>query len=360
MKTLFFFGAVAVLLAGVGMVSYSPLSKYLNKGDEPKWEFAEIDEGAIVAVRNCTGKVEPIQKVVIGSFVSGPIVKIYVDHNDEVKKGDKLAKVDPLLFNANVRRDQASLTSREADVNRIAALLKQARRDEVRALGLQQENEDYISQTEVDQYVFNVDSLEAQLQIAQASVEQAKAALENSQVNLEYTNINAPIDGVILKRTIDPGQTLASAFQTPELFTMAPDMTSIHVFADVDEADIGRIMEAKAADLPVQFTVDAWPGDVFEGKIEQIRVSSDPTQVVVTYPVVVAAANPDLKLLPGMTATVSFDVARRDKALRIPNKAFRFVPPDKSDVREEDHDVFEGTLDSKSDDKENESTLSAA
>lgn len=361
MKTLLVLGAIGAVVAAGGMAAWGPLAKFVGGGEGPKWEFAEVKRGSIIATIESTGSVEPVQKVVIGSFVSGPIKEIFVDFNDEVKKGDLLAKVDPRLFEADVRRDKASLVSRKADVSRITALLKQARRDEGRALGLQQENTDYISQTEVDQYVFSVQSLEAQLEIAKASVEQAEAALATSKQNLEYTDVTAPIDGVIIDRKITPGETLASAFQTPELFIMAPDMrTKVHIFADVDEADIGRVIKAKEDKLPVQFTVDAWPGDVFEGEIEQIRVSSDPLQVVVTYPVVIAAANPDLKLLPDMTATVSFNVASREDVPLIPYKALQFTPPEREMVREEDRDILDGKGNEDEEDSNVDQQLSAA
>lgn len=295
-------------------VSYNPITKFLNKPKTPNWKFDEIDDGTIVAVRTSTGKVKAVQPVTIGSFVSGPIKEIFVDFNDEVKAGDMLAKVDERLLQANVKRDQASYNARKADVNRINALLSQARRDRERALGLQEKNKDYISQTEVDQYVFAVMSLEAQLEVAEASIEQAEAALENSQANLKFTDIVAPIDGVIIERKIDPGQTLASSFQAPELFILAADMEKkIHVFADVDEADIGAITKAKENNMRVQFTVDAWPGEVFDGEIEQIRVSSAEASMVVTYPVVIAASNPGRKLLPGMTAMITFEVDRREE-----------------------------------------------
>src|SRR5262249_52037125 len=148
-----------------------------------------------------------------------------------------------------------------------------------------------------------------------------------SQAQLRYTNIKAPVDGIIINRKIDPGQTLAAQFQAPELFVVAPDMrTKMYVHASVDEADIGLIHEAQRKDLPVTFTVDAYPDDLFEGMIEEIRLSSTTTQNVVTYPVIVAAPNPDLKLLPGMTASISFEVNRRADIIKIPNSALRYFP----------------------------------
>jgi HlyD family secretion protein len=184
--------------------------------------------------------------------------------------------------------------------------------------------------------------LEAQLKVADAAVQQAAAALNNSEANLGYTKIRSPVDGMVIKRSIDPGQTLAAQFQTPELFTVAPEMDKkMHVFASVDEADIGMIRRAQDEHRPVEFTVDAYPNDLFIGEIEQIRFSSTVTQNVVTYPVVVAAANPELKLLPGMTAELSFQIEEKVDVLCVPNAALRFYPALEL-VREADRHILEG------------------
>jgi HlyD family secretion protein len=180
--------------------------------------------------------------------------------------------------------------------------------------------------------------------VADASVLQAKANLDTSMANLEYTEIRAPADGVVIERKIDPGQTVAASFQTPDLFVVAPDMRKeMYVYASVDESDIGLVSEAQQAGLPVRFTVDAYPDDLFDGKIYQIRMNSTTTQNVVTYPVIVSTANPDLKLRPGMTATISFQVGQRPDALRIPNAALRFFPQ-RDHVRPEDRKLLEGAI----------------
>jgi HlyD family secretion protein len=181
--------------------------------------------------------------------------------------------------------------------------------------------------------------------VAEASVAQASASLDNSLLNLEYTEIVSPVDGVVIDRKIDPGQTLAAQFQTPELFIIAPDLRKkMHVHASVDEADIGLIKRAQATKLPVSFTVDAYPDELFTGEIEEIRLSSTTTQNVVTYPVIVAAPNPELKLLPGMTASLSFEVDRRPKVTKVPNAALRYFPETRH-VREEDRPLLEGKID---------------
>ncbi|HMC09842.1 MAG TPA: efflux RND transporter periplasmic adaptor subunit, partial [Pirellulaceae bacterium] len=273
--------------------------------------------------------------------------KHIVEFNEEVKKGDMLAKVQDVIYKANKDRDQANLDSRVADVERVKALLWQAKRDEWRALDLREKSEKFIAQAETDKAQFARMSLEAQEKLAEAAVKQARAQLEFSQAQLDYTEIRAPADGVVINRKIDPGQTLAAQFQTPELFVIAPDMRKhMYVHASVDEADIGLIQEAKDQERPVSFTVDAH-GDLFQGKVEEIRLSSATTQNVVTYPVVVSAPNPDLKLLPGMTASISFEVDRRTEVVKIPNSALRFFPQPQY-VRAEDKALLEGNQDSKS------------
>jgi HlyD family secretion protein len=192
--------------------------------------------------------------------------------------------------------------------------------------------------------------LEAQVKVCKAAVEQAEAAvkqaeatLDHSRTQLDYTNIKSPVDGIVINRKIDPGQTLASQFQTPELFIVAPDMRKkMHIHAAVDEADIGLIREAQKRRKKVVFTVDAYLDDLFEGEIEEVRYSSTTTQNVVTYPVIVAATNPDLKLLPGMTASISFQVDERKDVVKIPNAALRFYP-NLEHVRLADRKLLEGS-----------------
>jgi HlyD family secretion protein len=184
-------------------------------------------------------------------------------------------------------------------------------------------------------------SLEAQLELAKSSVEQASANLENSLASLDYTEIKAPVDGIVIDRKIDPGQTLAAQFQTPELFVLGVDMDKeMYIYASVDEADIGKIRQAQEAKQPVYFRVDAYPDELFTGQIKEIRLSSTETQSVVTYPVVVTAANPDLKLLPGMTAYLTFQIEKRDDVVRVPWSALRFFPT-REMVREQDQQLLE-------------------
>jgi HlyD family secretion protein len=341
MKRLIRWTIILGVLGGIGALAAGPMAVYLQERQRVHYREAAVTRGNIVAVVNATGTIKPVRLVQVGSFVSGPILEIYADHNAEVKKGDVLAKIDPQIYDAYVKRDQATLATQEAAVQRCDANLQQAINNDKRARALRAENRSFISDQEMDQYKFNRLSLAADLVVAQKSVDQAKANLDQSEANLGYTTIRAPVDGIVIDRKIDPGQTVAAQFQTPELFVVAPDMhKEIHVFASVDEADIGLITQAKENDQPVRFTVDAWPDDLFEGKIYQIRMNATTTQNVVTYPVVVTTANPDLKLKPAMTATLSFQIRAVTDVLRVPNAALRFYPQ-REQVRTEDRDILE-------------------
>lgn len=349
---------ILAIVGGLAFAACRPIVSKMTAGNKPSWRTTKVTKGRVLYDVRATGEVKPVLKVSIGSFVSGPITNLYADFNQEVKKGDMLALVDPRLFDAAVARDEASLETRRADVQRVNALYQQSVRNEQRAMALREENEDFISPREMDGFHFERMSLEAQLKVAKASVKQAEAALETSKANLGYTEIRSPVDGVVINRLIEEGQTLAAQFQMPELFQLAPDMEKkMHVFATVDEADVGRIIQAKENGLPVEFTVSAYPDDTFYGEIEQIRKNSTTTENVVTYPVVVAAPNPDLKLLPGMTANLSFQVDERKDVLRLPNSALRFYPPNRNHVREEDRKILDGEEDEQEDDVE-ESHLS--
>ncbi len=354
MKFLLKLALVLAVLGGVGYLIYLPVASFLKAKSKVYFRYAEVEEGEIVSVVNSTGDVQPVLRVEVGSFVSGPIIELHVDFNSEVKKGDLLAKVDPRLYLSTLAQAQASLKTREAEVTRVEALLRQAENEEKRANQLREKHPDFISDTELDQIIANRESLVAQLAVAHASVDQAKASLENAETNLAYTDITAPVDGLIIDRLIDPGQTLAAQFQTPQLFIVAPNMREkMYVFASVDEADIGLIREAQEREADVEFTVDAYPDDLFKGKIAQIRLNPTTIQNVVTYPVVVEAANPDLKLLPGMTANISFQVEKREDVIKVPNAALRFFPK-KENVRPEDQKLLEGGIKDDDDEKKEE------
>jgi HlyD family secretion protein len=219
--------------------------------------------------------------------------------------------------------------------------LEQARNNQRRALELQKTKASYISQAEIDQVIADRKSLEAQLNLASAAIKEAEASLSTSKTNLEYTVIKSPVDGIVIDRKIDPGQTVAAQFQTPVLFVVAPEMEKrMFVYAQVDEADIGLIRDAKERKQPVSFTVDAYPDDLFSGVVNQVRLNPETVQNVVTYTVVVEAPNRELKLIPGMTASLSFQIERHAGVLRVPNAALRFYPRP-----EQVHEQFRPLLD---------------
>jgi HlyD family secretion protein len=333
-----------LILAGIAVVASLTTAGiyYLPKGSGPKYLTLPVTRGRVETVVNSTGTVKPVRSVSIGAFVSGPIREIYVDFNSVVKKDELLARVDPRLLNATVARDEAFLETQKAELHRIEALLKQSERNEDRARKLAAVGKDYISGMEMDQYHFSRLSYDAQRRLALASITQAQATLANSKQNLDYTYIRSPVDGIVIDRKVDPGQTVAASFQTPELFIVAPDMDKhMHVFGSVDESDIGMIRSAYEKGRTATFTVDAYPGELFDGTIYQIRKSSTTIQNVVTYPVVIEAGNADLKLLPGMTATISFNIEAKEDVPRVPMAALRFVPLP-AQVRPEDRQYLDG------------------
>jgi HlyD family secretion protein len=348
------------VLALIVWAAFGPLWARWKEHSRIVYREAETTRGKIVVVVNATGTIKPVRSVTVGTFVSGPIKSILVDFNAEVKKNELLATIDQRIYLAAVARDKATLATQKANVDQTRAKLQQAINDEKRSQDLRAQNKGFISESEMDQFKFNRLSLEAQLAVADATVLQADANLDTSVANLEYTEIRSPEDGVVIERKIDPGQTVAASFQTPDLFVIAPDMRKeIYVYASVDESDIGLVSEAQRAGLPVHFTVDAYPDDLFDGKIYQIRMNSTTTQNVVTYPVIVSAANPDLKLRPGMTANISFQVGQRTDKLRLPNAALRFFPQ-RDQVRPEDRKLLEGAIENEEVDEQAVAARSAA
>src|ERR1019366_5885539 len=263
-KWLLFLG----VLGGAAALVF-PAMSWWQERSKTKYLTVTASHGRVETVVNSTGTVKPVRTVSVGAFTSGPIAEIYVDFNSRFKKGKPLALIDPLLLQAAVDRDRAFLDTQKADLVRVEALLQQAVNDEKRARTLLAVSRDYLSGTEMDGYYFKRLTLDAQRKLGQASIAQAEASLKNSEANLGYTKILAPEDGVVIERKVDKGQTVAASFQTPELFIIAPEMDKhMFVYASVDEADIGMIRNAKDAKKPVTFTVDAYPGHLFEGEID--------------------------------------------------------------------------------------------
>jgi len=273
---------------------------------EAKYRTAAVDKGDITQTVTATGAVSAVTTVKVGSQVSGIISKLFVDFNSKVKKGDLLAELDPTPFQEKVNAAEAALQKAQVDERNAGISLR--RQTALKAEGL-------APQADFDAAQANFDS-------ARASVAQANAALKQARTDLSYTKIVAPIDGVVVDRQFDVGQTVAASFQAPMLFQIAQDLTKMQVSADVSESDIGRVQMGE----PVRFTVDAYPERQFRGKVAQIRLIATVNQNVVTYPVIVEVPNPDLLLRPTMTANVTIDVAVVHDVVRVPNAALRWKP----------------------------------
>ena len=308
-----------LLLVAAGITVYGYLG-YSTSEFIPDIRTANVTQGDVVDSVGATGSLEAVTTVNVGSQVSGIIQDLLVDYNSIVREGDVIMRLDPVLFETQLEQARANLIRAEADVERLRVSrddsLVQLRRAEDLA------ERELISLTELEAAQVAVRSAAAQLKSNEAAVTQAEASLSQNQVNLDNTVIRAPIDGIVISRLVDIGQTVAASLQAPELFVIAADLTKMRVIAAIDESDVGRIRPNQR----VTFAVDAYPGEEFEGSVSQIRLEPVLTQNVVTYATVVDAPNPDLRLKPGMTATISLEIARRENVLRIPNSALRFRP----------------------------------
>ncbi|MFH0926311.1 MAG: efflux RND transporter periplasmic adaptor subunit [bacterium] len=297
---------------------------YLSKSKKnklPQFRTAQIDRGEIASTVSATGTVKPVKEVQVGSQVSGTIEKIYVDFNDQVKAGQIICELDPRTLKAKVSQDQANLLIAQSRAKKAQFNLEVSKRELERSNKLAQEN--LLSASELDKEQANNNALKAELDTTEAEIEQTEATLALSRINLSYTIIRSPVDGIVISRNVDVGQTVAASLQAPVLFEIAENMDKINILASVGEADIGQIKAAQS----VTFTVDAYPDLKFSGKVLQIRLASTVNQNVVTYTVVVEADNPGRRLLPGMTANMEFEIARTPaETLRVTNIALRFEP----------------------------------
>ncbi len=286
-----------------------------------QYRTAAVERGSVISIVSATGTINPVVLVEVGTQVSGMIKSLHADFNSQVKAGETVAVIDPEPFKA--RREQAisNLEVARSNIARSKADLAQRKRelDRVQSLLPQQ----FVSQNDVDVALTNYQSAEAQLRVAEAQVRQAGAALNVADQELKYTVIRSPIEGIVVARNVEVGQTVAASFATPNLFLIALDLTKMQVNTNVSESDIGGMAEGQDA----VFTVDAYPGESFAGTIRQVRLAPINIQNVVTYNVVVGVDNKDLRLKPGMTANVSIVVAQKDQTLKIPNAALRFTPP---------------------------------
>ena len=319
-----------LILAGIGV-----LAAFQFKGeDKPQYFTTKSDRGDIRAVVEATGTINAVITVQVGSQVSGTISKLYVDFNSRVKKGQVVAQIDPPLFRgallqakADLANAQANLASAKANLEKAKAAQVQTKADYNRAVGLTQGG--VMSQQQLDLAKANYDSAvaavsasDAQVVQAAAQEQQKEAAVTVAQTNLDYTTIRAPIDGTVIARNVDVGQTVAASLQAPTLFTIAQDLTKMQVYASTDESDVGMIKVGQVS----TFKVDAYPKDTFTGTVSQIRMNATTVQNVVTYNTIVDFDNPELKLFPGMTAYITIPVANAKAVLRVPNGALRYKP----------------------------------
>jgi HlyD family secretion protein len=341
--------ALAAALAG-GWLWYAARST----GGEPKYRFGKVERGPLQAVVLASGTLNAVTTVQVGSQISGQVKEIHADFNTPVRKDQVIAQIDPATFELRVRQARAdldaarsavavarsALAAQQAEAGRIRVNLAEAQRDFERKRSLVEKN--FISPAELDKARTLLEATreqlraveaqtrvnESQVESALAAVKQREALLKQAEVDLERTLIRAPVDGTVILRNVDAGQTVAASLQAPVLFTIAQDLHDMQVEAAIDEADVGRLRLGQAA----TFTVDAFPRRSFSGEIRQIRKSPQTVQNVVSYTVVISASNPDLSLLPGMTANVRVVVERRDSVLKVTNAALRFRPSSAPDA----------------------------
>ena len=292
--------------------------------DEDSYITAKIVNGSIVQKITASGTINPISTVNIGTQVSGIIAEIYVDYNSSVKKGDMLALIDPQTFEASVDQKQAALdiARAELDVTKNDIVYYKKHLDRIKKLN----NSKYSTDKELESAQRDYDNAVAQKALKEAQVNQAEAMLKQARIDLDYTKIVSSVDGEVISREVEVGQTVAASFNTPTLFYVAEDLTKMQIEASVVEADIAKVKEGQK----VEFAVDSFPDEVFEGVVTQVRNNPITTSNVVTYEVIIGIDNKDLKIKPGMTANVEIITAEKEDVLLVPNKALRFYTLDKN------------------------------
>ena len=310
-------GIAIVAAVGGGAIWYWWIS-----GTPPvSYKTAVVDRGPITAVVTATGTVNPVVSVQVGSQVSGKIAKLYADFNSVVKQGQTLAQIDQQPFQARVSQARATVKSGTGNLAKAKNLAAQRKRERDRMALLRRQA--FVSQADLDLAETNYRDAVANMEVSQAALDQAEATLSSAELDLGYTTISSPVNGIVVSRNVDVGQTVAASFQTPTLFVIAQDLTQMQVDANVSEADIGGVGDGK----PANFRVDAYPKQFFEGVVTQVRNAPISIQNVVTYDVVITVDNRELKLKPGMTANVTIVTAKKEDPLRVPNGALRFRMP---------------------------------
>ncbi len=318
MKKILIASAIAVVIA-VAVIIF-----FRGKGNEPAFRSEKITRGDIAMTVTASGTVNPVTTVLVGTQVSGTIKEIYVDFNSPVKRGQLIARIDPAPFEAQVEQARANLLSAKASLEKAVATRIDAKRTMDRNRELFSKN--LIARNDLDTAETNYETANAQESAAKAQISQAEAALKLAETNLQYTKIISPVDGVVISRNVDVGQTVAASFQTPTLFTIAQDLTKMQINTNVDESDIGHITSGQ----DVEFIVDAYPDIMFSGRVWQVRNAPITVENVVTYDVVIKVDNPELRLKPGMTANVSIIISSKEGVLKISNAALRFKPSENS------------------------------
>jgi HlyD family secretion protein len=341
----------AILAAGAAAFGW-----WSARGSVPDYRLAKIERGSITAAVSATGTVNPVTAVQVGSQVSGQVQEIYVDFNSEVKKNQVIARIDPQSFalrvsqamadleaaRATVLTQRANVAALQAEVSRAKVGLAESEREFQRNKMLQEKN--FVSAAVLDKAEFAWRTAQEQVKTAQAQlavgesqvrnvealVKQRDSQLSQAKVDLDRTTIRAPVDGIVIKKTVEPGQTVAASLQAPELFVIAQDLRRMQVDTSIDEAEVGRVREGQSA----TYTVDSFPGRNFEGTVGQVRKAALVVQNVVTYTAVISTSNPNLELFPGMTANVRIVVDTREKVLKVPNAALRYRPAGAADARE--------------------------
>lgn len=307
--------ALVVAIAG-GIYAFYP------RGDAAAgaYRMATVERGDIRVTISATGTLAAISTVDVGSQVSGQVTDVLVDFNDRVARGQVLARLDPSTYEAQIAQGTAQVDSARANLATAEAALRNAQADYERKASLAERQ--LVARSDADLARAALEQARAQVNAARAQITQQQASTQASRLNLQRSVIRSPVDGVVLTRTVEPGQTVAASLQAPVLFQIAEDLSKMEIVLAIDEADIGQVEVGQG----VAFSVDAYPERRFRGRVAQVRLSATNTNNVITYPVLVAVDNPDQKLLPGMTANAEIEVSRRDDVLRVPNAALRFKP----------------------------------
>jgi len=313
-KTLIVGAALAAVAAGAAYL-------YFGNGPDPSaYRTGKVERGDIVDAITATGNIAAVTTVSVGSQISGTISEIFVDYNSRVRKGQVIARIDPRLLEASVLQNEGNVENARAAIEKAKISVTDTGRTYRRNLELLKDG--FVAQSDVDSALTSYEQAQAQLKSAEAALKQAIGYLKIAQTNLEYATIRSPVDGIVISRNVDVGQTVAASFQTPTLFSIAQDLTKMQIDTNVDESDIGRAATGQSA----TFTVDAWPDRVFRGKVSQVRNAPMKTENVVTYNVVILVDNHELLLKPGMTANVTILVKEYKDILKIPNAALRYRP----------------------------------